>query len=242
MTADQSARPGAGSQRGQRTRPGPGTRLARAGLATVRGTLARIRSGLAATRSMLAAARAALAAALLGAGALTWAALPMSGASAGARPALIVAAGCAVLSVAQLADRILANRPQSEQRWAAAYVPPGVRLWQRILRACRITPWPEGMIIAALAVEALHRSRPWHTAVLGVVLLSWLLATHLAETAAGPTVFGPHLPLIAAGLGLLALSVGAAALPSSGLGGVATWLAVLGAVAAVIAAALTLPV
>ncbi len=214
MTADQSARPRAGSQRRQGTRPGAGAQPTRA----------------------------VVAAALLAAGTLTWAALPMSGASVGARPALIVAVGCAVLSVAQLADHILANRPLSGPRGAAAYVPPIARLWQRILRALRITPWPEGMIIAALAVEALHRSRPWHTAVLGVVLFTWLLATHLAESAARPTVFRPHLPLIAAGLGLLALSVGAAALPSSGLGGIAIWLAALAAIAAVIVAALTLPV
>jgi len=46
--------------------------------------------------------------------------------------------------------------------------------------------------------------------------------------------------LLAAGLGLAALSVGAAALPASGPG--SGWLAVIAAVAALLAAGLALPV
>jgi hypothetical protein len=98
------------------------------------------------------------------------------------------------------------------------------------------------MIIAVLAVEALHRSRPWHTAVLGVVLLAYLLAVHLAETSAPVAALRPQLSLIAAGIGLTALSVGAAALSGTGLRSDAGWLAALAAVAAVIAAAMMLPI
>src|ERR1022692_2368679 len=146
------------------------------------------------------------------------------------------------LSLAQLTDHILASMPGRAPLRETAFVPPIVRLWRRAENIGRITPWPEGMIVAVLALEALHHSRPWHTAVLGVVLLAWLLATHLAETAARPAALRPHRPLIIAGLGLTALSVGAAALPSSGLGAVAIWLAALAAVAAIIVAALALPV
>jgi hypothetical protein len=186
--------------------------------------------------------RAVLAVALLAAGVVTWAALPMTGAYSGARTALIAAGCLAGLSLVQLTDQILASRPGRAPLRETAFVPPIVRLWRRAESIGRITPWPEGMIVAVLALEALHRSRPWHTAILGVVLLAWLLATHLAETAARPAALRPHRPLIAAGLGLTALSVGAAALPSSGLGATAIWFAVLAAVAAIIVAALNLPV
>jgi hypothetical protein len=198
-------------------------------------TTAQPQAGIAPTRAVLAVA-------LLAAGVVTWAALPMAGAHSGARAALIAAGCLAGLSLAQLTDHIAASRPGRPPRRETAFVPPIVRLWRRAETIGRITPWPEGMIVAVLALEALHRSRPWHTAVLGVVLLAWLLATHLAETAAQPAALRPHLPLIAAGLGLTALSVGAAALPSTGLGATATWLAVLAALATVIVAALALPV
>lgn len=187
-------------------------------------------------------ARAVLAVALLAAGVVTWAALPMSGSSAGARPALVAAVCFAVLSAAQLADRVYADRPGTAPRREAAYVPAAVQLWRRARDAARITPWPQCLTVAVLAVEALHPSRPWHTAVLGVVLLGYLLAVHLTETSARPAVLRPQLPLIAAGLGLLALSVGAAALPSTGLGTTAIWLAALAAIAALVTAALTLPI
>ena len=44
----------------------------------------------------------------------------------------------------------------------------------------------EGALIAILWLEVLHPSRPWHTAVLGATLIAYLLATHLAESAASP--------------------------------------------------------
>jgi len=61
--------------------------------------------------------------------------------------------------------------------------------------------------------QALHPARPWHTALLGLALLAFLFAVHLAETRAEPAVLRGQLPLIAAGVGLMALSIGAAALP-----------------------------
>jgi hypothetical protein len=91
-----------------------------------------------------------------------------------------------------------------------------------------------------LGLEALHPARPWHTVVLGVVVLAFLLALHLAENTDGPAVLRPQLPLIVAGLGLAAVSAGAATLPavSSGSG----WLTAIAAAAAVLVAALALPV
>ena len=103
-------------------------------------------------------------------------------------------------------------------------------------------PWPQATIIAVLGLEALHPRRPWHTAVLGVALLGYLVALYLAETGSRLAVFGPQLPLIAAGVGLAALSVAAAALPATSSGSGSGWLAVLAAIAAIVAAALALPV
>jgi hypothetical protein len=91
-----------------------------------------------------------------------------------------------------------------------------------------------------LVLEALHRSPPWHTGLLGAALLAYLFATHLAETQARPSVLRPQAPLIAAGLGLLALAVGAATLPA-GTGSTADLIAVLAALAAVVVGGLALP-
>ena len=97
------------------------------------------------------------------------------------------------------------------------------------------------MLVAALALEALHPSRPWHTGLLGAALLAYLFAVHLAESRARMAVLRPQAPLIAAGLGLLALSVGAAMLPAA-TGSPANLLAVLAGVAAVAVAGLVIPV
>jgi hypothetical protein len=90
-------------------------------------------------------------------------------------------------------------------------------------------------------LEALHPARPWHTGVLGLALLAYLLAVHLAESGARPVVLWPQLPVIAAGLGLLALAVGAASLPQIAPGPTTTGLRILAIVAVVIAAALAVP-
>ncbi|HUZ51793.1 MAG TPA: hypothetical protein VMU94_04620 [Streptosporangiaceae bacterium] len=185
-------------------------------------------------------ARPVLAVAALAAATVAWAAVPMSGARAGARPALIVAAACAVFSVAQLAAALLASRPGTARRDTGVYQAPLPGFIRRAWDGVRAVPWPQGLTVAVLGLEALHPARPWHTVVLGVVVLAFLLALHLAESADGPAVLRPQLPLIAAGLGLAVVSAGAAMLPavSSGSG----WLTVIAAAAAVLAAALALPV
>ena len=190
---------------------------------------ARARSGRAAR------AGSALTVAALAAGAVAWAALPAGGAAPGLRPVLAVAVACALFTAARLAavPRAAARRqPASYEGTLAGFAR---RTWGSAL----VLPWPQGLTVAALGLEALHPSRPWHTVVLGVVLLGLLLALHLAETAAPTSVFRPHLRFLAAGLGLAALSAGATLLPAPGAG--AGWLAVLAAIAAVIAAALSLP-
>jgi hypothetical protein len=172
--------------------------------------------------------------ALLTAITIAWAALPVAGAKAGIRVALVVAVICAAASLADLAigDTVIGGD---------AFDPLVVRLAAQAAHIVRTLPWSEVMIIAILILEALHQSRPWHTAVLGVALLAYLFAAHLAETAARPGLLGPQLPVIAAGLGLLALAVGAAALPPLHAGPAAEVLRVLATIAAVLAGALALP-
>lgn len=180
-------------------------------------------------------ARPAFAVIALVAGTVLWAALPTSTASPGSRPVLIVASLCGALTVARLlADPSAAGT--GDIRTA-----PEAGFGSRLRASVRALPWAaEGTTVAVLGLEALHPSRPWHTVVLGVALIGFLLALHLAETDAGPAVLRPQLPLLAAGLGLAVLSVGAAALPAAGPG--SGWLAVIAAVAALLVAGLALPV
>jgi hypothetical protein len=174
------------------------------------------------------------AAGLLAAACVVWSALPLRhGALAAAL--LAVAIACALLSLARLA---LGPTPAE----ATAYLNPAQRSAQSVADLARQWPWAEGMIVAVLVLEALHRSRPsWHTGLLGAALLAYLFASHLAESRARPAVLRPQAPLIAAGLGLLALAAGAAALPS-GTGSGAEVLALLAAVAAIAVAGLAIPV
>jgi hypothetical protein len=177
---------------------------------------------------------------LLGVACVAWAASP-PGSAGRAGPVLTVLAACCVAGgIGQLAT--------------AAVVPPGpgaypgplTRLGLSSLEQLRRLPWAEGVTLGALALEAFHPARPWHTALLGVALLAYLLATHLAESTGAPgeatAVLRSQAPVLAAGLGLLVLAAGSALLPSAGTGVAGGWLRAAAAVAAVLAAALALPV
>jgi hypothetical protein len=152
----------------------------------------------------------------------------------------VLAACCVAGGIGQLATAaVVAPGP-------GAYPAPLTRLGLGALDRLRRLPWAEGVTLGALALEALHPARPWHTAVLGVALVAYLLATHLAESTGGPgeasTVLRSQAPALAAGLGLLVLAAGSALLPSAGIGAAGGWLRAAAAVAAVLAAALALPV
>ena len=179
-----------------------------------------------------------LAIAVLAADAALWAALPAAGGRAGTRPLLVAAVASAVLTVGQLVAAQAAARTEVMPRPdAAVYRSPLAGAIRQSAANVLALPWPQALIVAALALEALHPARPWHTVVLGVVLLAFLLTLHLAETGGGPRVLRPHVPLIAAGTGLAALSAGAAFLPAAGSG----WLAAVAAIAALLTAGLAVP-
>jgi hypothetical protein len=179
-------------------------------------------------------ARTVTAVALLAAAIVTWSAVPLAGARAGARPALLAAAACAILSVLQLAVSDL-HIPEP------IYDPLLTRAARHVAAIVAAGPWDEAMIVAVLVLEALHRSRPWHTAVLGAALAAFLLAVHCGETGASLRAVRSQLPLLAAGTGLLVLAAGAAALPALGTGPGSVLLRVLAAIAALIVGGLALP-
>jgi|GEM_PF-1355494 len=231
----------AGRTAAGRTAPAPGSRLAGwwrpagGGPAWAAGSRPDLRAWWRNSRVRLTTA-----AGLLGAACVAWAAVP-AGPAGRAGPFLIVLAGCCVAGgLGQLAT--------------VAVVPPGpgaypgplarVGLWG--LDWLRRLPWAEGALLGALVLEVLHPARPWHTAVLGVALMAYLLATHLAESAGAPgetaAVLRGQAPVLAAGLGLLVLAAGSAALPPAGTGMAGSWLRAAAAAAAVLACALALPV
>jgi hypothetical protein len=180
-------------------------------------------------------ARSALAAALLAAACVAWAAVPLRGTGWPGGTLLVAAIACAVLA----ATRLAIGDTQLGQR---ILLSPLVRLALAVADAVRKVPWAEGLVVATALLEARHPSRPWHTALLGVALLGYLFATHLAESRARLAVLRPQLPVIATGIGLLALAAGAAALPSAGTGAAGVWLLVVAAIAAVVVGSLVLPV
>ena len=170
---------------------------------------------------------------LLAALSALWSALP---ARSGAGPAalLIVALVSAACSLIELAVRGVAAP-------ANVFEPPADRLTRYALSFLRAVPWAEVLIIAAAVLEAIHPARPWHTAVLGVALLGYLFAIHLAERGDGIRLILDQLPVIAAGIGLAVLAAGAAALPGLPASPAAAAVRIVAAAGAVFAAAMVIP-
>jgi hypothetical protein len=174
------------------------------------------------------------AAALLGAGCVVWAAVPpVHGGWAGL--ALILAIAGVAAGALRLA---VAGIPAPEDSFL---LPVPVRAWLRFLETLRRVPWEEGALVALVWLEAMHRSRPWHTAFLGVALIAYLLATHLAESDASPGVLRPQVRVLALGAALLALGAGAGMLSATGPGAGSALLRLVAAGALIAAAGLVLP-
>lgn len=169
--------------------------------------------------------KAGTAAGLLAAGCVAWSAIPLEG-TGGAGTALLAAAvACAALGTL----RLLVSAPTQDAR----YLNPVARIGRVLADVARGASWAEGLVVAVLVLEARHSSPPWHTGVLGAALLTYLLAVHLGESRGRLAVLRPQAPMLAAGLGLLVLAVGASALPAA-TGTAAGLMVVLVAVAAVI--------
>jgi hypothetical protein len=174
------------------------------------------------------------AAVLLGAGCVVWATAPLVHRGA-ANLALILA----IAGVAGGGLRlILAGVPVPEDSFL---LPTPLQAWFRFLEILRRVPWEEGAVLAIVWLEVLHKSRPWHTAVLGAALIAYLLVTHLAESDASPGVLRPQVRVLAVGAGLLALGAGAGMLPAAGPGAGSALLRLVAAAAVIAAAGLVLP-
>jgi hypothetical protein len=174
------------------------------------------------------------AAGLLGAGCLVWAAAPPVHKGL-ANLALILA----VCGVAGGALRlILAGVPVPGDIFLLS---APLRAWLSFLETLRRVPWEEGAVVAIVWLEVLHKSRPWHTALLGAALIAYLLATHLAESDASPATLRPQVRVLAVGAGLLALGAAAGMLPATGPGAGSALLRLVAAGALIAAAGLVLP-
>ena len=172
---------------------------------------------------------------MLAVGQIWWSAAPLSAARWGGRIALIVAIIAATASLGQVAVAATPSPGYDDSTLTG-------RLAERAVGLVRMLPWPEVMTVAVLILEALHRSRPWHTAVLGATIVGFLMAAHMAESRAASSVLRRQLPLIGLGLGLSALAVGAAALPSLPTGEVSSVARIISAVVGVVALGLGVPV
>ena len=186
------------------------------------------------TRAVLAPVAAPVAAALLGAAAAAWCAIPVIS-KGWAGFALFMVIACVAGSALRLA---LSGIPLSDDTFL---LPGPIRAWMTFLRTVRLPPWEEGTVIAALALEALHPARPWHTAVLGAVLTAYLLTVHLADSGAPARTLRPQAPVLALGVCLLALGAGAGMLPAITQDPGSALLRVVAAIAVILAAGLVLP-
>jgi hypothetical protein len=174
------------------------------------------------------------AAGLLGAGSVVWAAAPPVHRGS-ANLALTLAIAGVAGGVLRL---LLAGVPVPEDSYL---LPAPLQAWFRFLETLRRVPWEEGAVLAIVWLEVLHKSRPWHTAVLGAALIAYLLATHLAESDASPAALRPQVRVLAVGAGLLALGAGAGMLPAAGPGAGSALLRLVAAAALIAAAGLVLP-
>jgi len=176
------------------------------------------------------------AAGLLGAGCVVWSVL---GPAPPHRGQAHLALTLAIIGVAGGVLRlILAGVPEPEESFL---LPVPLRAWFWFLGVLRRVPWEEGAVLAIVWLEVLHKSRPWHTAVLGAALIAYLLATHLAESDASPAVLRPQARVLAVGAGLLALGAAAGMLPAAGPGAGSALLRLVAAGALIAAAGLVLP-
>jgi hypothetical protein len=173
------------------------------------------------------------AAILLGAVSVAWATIPLRHTGL-ADTVLFVAITGVVFSALRL---LLGWLPRPEHEFLAS---APMYAWIYFHDALRFPPWEEIATVSILWLEVLHRSRPWHTAILGGLLTAYLLAAHLAESGSPLRALRPQSRVLALGAAILALSAAAAIIsPATATSG--ALLRVLAALAIIAAAALTLP-
>jgi hypothetical protein len=173
--------------------------------------------------------------ALLGTACLAWSAIPLTGTGAPGVLALLVAATCVYAGVLRLMRKGTGGGEP-------AFVPS---TWARLLDQANFvlvrTGWESGAAVAMVVLEALHRSRPWHTGLLAVAVLGYLLAVHRAESAFPLGTLRRQSRALVVSVALVAVTTGVAMVPSPGTGTLSGWLEIVAALAAVTAGGLALP-
>lgn len=172
------------------------------------------------------------AAALLGAAAVVWSALPFEGTGGGGPVLVIVAAACVFAGALRLGAWGAARAQRAS--WAARFGSPGT-LFQR-------AGWEILAIVAVVALEVLHHSRPWHTGLLALIVTCYVVAVHEAEHPSSTALRRSEARWLGASLPLMALATGVAMVPTAGSGATSAWLEIVAALAAMTAGAIALPV
>ena len=174
--------------------------------------------------------------ALLGTACILWSAIPLGGTGAPGALLVVVAAACVLAGLARLVRNDAARRRQS--------IFPGLLVslvdWADALLMG--LGWETGAAVSVVVLETLHQSRPWHTGLLSVAVICYLLAVHQAESAVPAGVFRSQAKVLVTSLVLLVLVTGVAMVPSARAGALSGWLDVVAALAAMTAGALALPV
>jgi hypothetical protein len=176
-----------------------------------------------------------LAAIFLGAACIAWTATPVLHGGE-AQAALVIA----IIAVTGGALRLaFADIPQPEDQF---FLPGYVRAWLMFLAMLRAFAWEETAVVAIGWLEIQHTARPWPTAALGVGLLAYLLATHVAESGAQASpLLRRHAKLLIVGACLLALGAGFAMIPVTSPGAGSALLRVIAAAAVIAATVLVFP-
>jgi hypothetical protein len=171
--------------------------------------------------------------ALLGAASVVWAAVPLKGTGAPGVILLLVSTICVAAGLLRLIRKDTGHREK--------YVFPGplMRLALSANDLLLRAGWETGAAVSIVVLEAMHPSRPWHTGLLAVLVVAYLLAVHRAESAVPAAVFQGQARVLLASLALVVVATAVATIPSSAAQ--SGWLEILAALAAMTAGALALP-
>ena len=150
-----------------------------------------------------------IAVALLGAICVIWAAVPLGGTGTPGVLLLVVAAICICAGLLRLVRK---DTDEHER-----YVFPGVLggLANSANDVLLRTGWETGAAVSVVVLEALHPSRPWHTGLLAIAVVCYLLAVHQAESAIPATVFRGQGRVLLASMTLVVVATAVAMIPAS---------------------------
>jgi len=173
---------------------------------------------------------------LLGAACAIWSGVPLGRSGA---PGLVCLAAACVCVAGGLLRLIRLGAGKAEPYYAPS-------AWRRLLTEADLgllrAGWESGAVVAAAVGEALHSSRPWHTGILALLLISYLLAANQVATGQPADALRGQSRALALGVCAVAAITGLAMLPAAAsAGALAAWLEIAAALAAVVAGALALP-